>query len=111
MKKLFLFSLTAFLLTKEAWAGCNNKCIIRNPISGKWGDDYSSLQRHISIAIAYNIWYYYQVTNDISFMEEGGAEMFFEICRFWASKCEKDNSTGRFSIAKVMVNSKTQRFF
>ncbi|NQU53683.1 MAG: glycoside hydrolase family 65 protein, partial [Bacteroidetes bacterium] len=33
-----------------------------NPISGKWGDDYSSLQRHISIAIAYNTWYYFQVT-------------------------------------------------
>ena len=83
--------------------GCEETQTVHlNPISGKWGDDYSSLQRHISIAIAYNIWYYYQVTNDISFMEEGGAEMFFEICRFWASKCEKDNSTGRFSIAKVM---------
>ena len=31
-----------------------------NPVSGEWGDDYSSLQRHISIAIAYNIWQYYQ---------------------------------------------------
>lgn len=73
-----------------------------NPISGKWGDDYSSLQRHISIAIAYNTWYYFQVTNDVGFMKEGGAEMFLEICRFWASKSEKEKSTGRYSILKVM---------
>ncbi len=73
-----------------------------NPISGKWGDDYSSLQRHISIAIAYNTWYYFQVTNDIEFMENGGAELFFEICRFWASKSVMDKTTGRFSISKVM---------
>ncbi|MDX1283566.1 MAG: glycoside hydrolase family 65 protein, partial [Draconibacterium sp.] len=73
-----------------------------NPISGKWGDDYSSLQRHISIAIAYNTWYYLQVTNDVGFMEEGGAEMFLEICRFWASKAKKDDATGKYSISKVM---------
>ncbi|MDB4584809.1 glycoside hydrolase family 65 protein, partial [Draconibacterium sp.] len=73
-----------------------------NPISGKWGDDYSSLQRHISIAIAYNTWYYFQVTNDVEFMKEGGAEMFLEICRFWASKSKKDKSTGRYSISNVM---------
>jgi HAD superfamily hydrolase (TIGR01509 family) len=30
-----------------------------NPLTGKWGDDYSSLQRHVSLAIAYNVWDYY----------------------------------------------------
>ncbi len=73
-----------------------------NPNSGEWGDDYSSLQRHISIAIAYNTWYYFQVTNDVEFMENGGAELFLEICRFWASKSVQDKKTGRFSISKVM---------
>lgn len=73
-----------------------------NPISGKWGDDYSSLQRHISIAVAYNTWYYFQVSNDVDFMQESGAEMFLEICRFWASKSVLDEKTGRFTIAKVM---------
>ncbi|MCD6354502.1 MAG: glycoside hydrolase family 65 protein, partial [Prolixibacteraceae bacterium] len=73
-----------------------------NPISGEWGDDYSSLQRHISIAIAYNTWYYFQITNDIDFMEKGGAEMFLEICRFWAGKSVFDKTKGRFSISKVM---------
>jgi len=73
-----------------------------NPVSGKWGDDYSSLQRHISIAIAYNIWYYFQVTEDIDFMNNYGAEIFMEICRFWASKSILNEETGRYSISKVM---------
>ncbi len=73
-----------------------------NPVSGKWGDDYSSLQRHISIAIAYNVWYYFQTTSDVKFMEEYGAELFFDICRFWASKSEKDDVSGKYSISKVM---------
>jgi len=73
-----------------------------NPVSGKWGDDYSSLQRHISIAIAYNVWCYFNVTSDVDFMDKYGAEMFLEICRFWASKSKKDAKTGKFSISKVM---------
>jgi len=73
-----------------------------NPISGKWGDDYSSLQRHISIAVAYNIWYYYNVSEDLVFMTQYGAEMFFEICRFWASMSLLDEKSGKYSIKKVM---------
>ncbi len=41
-----------------------------NPLSGEWGEDYSSLQRHISLAIAYNTWNYYHATGDQEFMEE-----------------------------------------
>ncbi len=73
-----------------------------NPISGEWGDDYSSLQRHVSLAIAYNIWNYYWTTNDLKFMIQYGAEMFFEICRFWASKSNYDEKTQRYHIDKVM---------
>lgn len=73
-----------------------------NPVSGKWGDDYSSLQRHISIAVAYNVWYYFQVTDDLEFMENSGAEMFFEICRFWASKSVFEESKACYTISKVM---------
>jgi len=73
-----------------------------NPLTGHWGDDYSSLQRHVSLAIAYNIWEYYNSTNDTAFMEEAGTEMFLEICRFWVSKSKKDTNTGRYSIEEVM---------
>ena len=73
-----------------------------NPVSGEWGDDYSSLQRHVSLAIAYNIWNYYWITMDDSFMEAEGGEMILEICRFWASKAMLDEGTGRYTIGKVM---------
>jgi len=53
-----------------------------NPISGEWGDDYSSLQRHISIAVAYNIWYYYNVSEDLEFLTQYGAEMFLRFVVF-----------------------------
>lgn len=73
-----------------------------NPLTGEWGDDYSSLQRHVSLAIAYNIWEYYHITDDLDFVKKYGAEMFLEICRFWASKAELNQQTGRYSIAGVM---------
>lgn len=73
-----------------------------NPVSGKWGDDYSSLQRHVSLAIQFSTWEYFHHTQDISFLENYGAEMFFEICRFWACKSEFNIQTGRFDIQKVM---------
>lgn len=73
-----------------------------NPNSGEWGDDYSSLQRHISIAIAYNTWSYFQITDDLDFMIDKGAELFLEICRFWASKAEWNETESRYNILKVM---------
>jgi trehalose/maltose hydrolase-like predicted phosphorylase len=73
-----------------------------NPVTGEWGPDHSSLQRHVSLAIAYNVWQYFHITNDVDFMEKYGAEMYLEICRFWADKAEFDEKTGRYSIKKVM---------
>ena len=73
-----------------------------NPVSGEWGDDHSSRQRHVSIAIAYNIWMYYHMTSDHDFMSSYGAEIFLEIVRFWASISEKEENTGRYSISGVM---------
>lgn len=73
-----------------------------NPVSGEWGDDYSSLQRHVSLAIAYNISIYYTYTGDKAFLRNYGMEIFLEICRFWASKAYKDEKTGRYSIKNVM---------
>jgi len=73
-----------------------------NPLTGQWGDDFSSLQRHVGLAVAYNVWQYFHITNDLEFLSDYGAEIFLDICRFWASKCKKDDLTGRFSIDKVM---------
>lgn len=73
-----------------------------NPLTGKWGDDHSSLQRHVSLAIAYNVWDYFWITRDLDFMQHYGAEMFFEICRFWASKAQLNPQTKRYEISGVM---------
>jgi beta-phosphoglucomutase family hydrolase len=73
-----------------------------NPVSGEWGDDNSSLQRHVSLAIAYNIWNYYWITMDDTFMAAEGGEMLLEICRFWASKAIWNEETEKYSIPKVM---------
>jgi len=73
-----------------------------NPVTGNWGPDFSSFQRHVSLAIAYNIWQYYHTTEDVNFMKEYGAEMFLEICRFWAGKTQWDEKTGRYAVRNVM---------
>ncbi len=73
-----------------------------NPSSGRWIPDHSSLQRHISIAIAYNIWQYYQATCDQEFLTDYGAEMFLEIARFCASLTIYNQDLGRYEILGVM---------
>ena len=73
-----------------------------NPLSGEWGKDYSSLQRHVSLAVAYNTWYYYHVTGDRAFLEDYGMELFLEIARFWLSKATYNAETKRYDIHKVM---------
>ncbi|QJQ95243.1 MULTISPECIES: glycoside hydrolase family 65 protein [Halomonadaceae] len=73
-----------------------------NPKSGRWVDDNSSLQRHVNAAIAYNVWRYYEVTQDIDFLGFYGAEMLFEIARFWASAVTWNAERGRYDIRGVM---------
>ncbi len=73
-----------------------------NPMSDSWGPDLSRRQRHVSIAIAYNMWEYYQNTNDKHFLDAFGGEVIFEICRFWASIAEYDEEDKRYHIRGVM---------
>jgi len=73
-----------------------------NPESGRWIPDHSHLQRHINVAIAYNVWQYYQVTGDLEFMSWYGAEMILEIARFWASLAEYNRELDRYVIKGVM---------
>jgi alpha,alpha-trehalase len=73
-----------------------------NPKSGRWNPDNSHLQRHVNVAIAYNIWQYYQVTGDLEFMSFHGAEMSLEIARFLASLATWNEQKGRYEILGVM---------
>ena len=73
-----------------------------NPESGNWIPDKSHLQRHINLAIVYNIWQYYEVTGDREFLAWYGAEMILEIARFWASIAEYNQELDRYEILGVM---------
>ncbi len=73
-----------------------------NPKSGRWVPDHSSLQRHVNIAIAYNIWQYHEVTCDEEFLSYHGAEMFLEIARFLASLTTYSPEDDRYEIHGVM---------
>ncbi len=73
-----------------------------NPKSGRWILDNSRLQRHVNAAIAYNVWHYYQVTNDMEFLSFYGAEMFLEIARFWGSIATYNSEHDRYEILGVM---------
>jgi trehalose/maltose hydrolase-like predicted phosphorylase len=73
-----------------------------NPNSGHWLPDNSQLQRHVGLAIAYNVWRYYEATGDMEFMAEHGAEMMLEIARFFAGLAAYDRSLDRYQICGVM---------
>ncbi len=73
-----------------------------NPKSGRWLADHSHLQRHVNAAIAYNIWTYYETTWDLEFMACYGAEMLFEVARFWASMVSYNALLDRYEIKSVM---------
>ena len=77
-----------------------------NPNSGRWNPDASARAHHIGIAVAYNVWQYYQVTGDMRYLVENGAEMLAEIARFWVSRAEFDEAydggRGRYVIRGVI---------
>lgn len=73
-----------------------------NPRSGRWMPDNSHLQRHVGLAVAYNVWQYYQVTADVDFLAEYGAEMLVEVARCFAGQATYDPGEDRYDIAGVM---------
>lgn len=73
-----------------------------NPKSGKWDPDSTYLQRHVGIAIAYNIYQYYEATRDIEFLTAYGAEMMFEIARFWSSLATYNKRRKRYEIHGIV---------
>lgn len=73
-----------------------------NPLSQRWMADNSRRQRHVGLAVAYNVWHYYQVTADTAFLAAYGAEMLIEIARLFADLAAYDPGDGRYHIAGVM---------
>jgi maltose phosphorylase len=47
---------------------------------------HGNLEIHVSGAVGYGIWHYYNITGDEAFLAHQGIEMLIEICRFYASR-------------------------
>jgi trehalose/maltose hydrolase-like predicted phosphorylase len=73
-----------------------------NPKSGRWLPDDTHIQRHLSSAIAYNIWNYFRVADDRQFLSFYGAEMFLNIALFWSSKSQFNKERRRYEILHVV---------
>jgi trehalose/maltose hydrolase-like predicted phosphorylase/beta-phosphoglucomutase-like phosphatase (HAD superfamily) len=89
------------------WQSGSNGCeetqqVHLNPKSGRWLPDHSRNQRHVNIAIAYNVWQHYLVTGSTAFLRFVGAELLVEIARFWASIATYNQEQDRYEIHGVM---------
>jgi trehalose 6-phosphate phosphatase len=73
-----------------------------NPLSGRWVPDSTHRQRHVSSAVAHNVWQYYQATGDREFLSYYGAEMILDIARFWSSIATYLPEHDRYAIRGVM---------
>jgi trehalose/maltose hydrolase-like predicted phosphorylase len=73
-----------------------------NPRSGRWLPDHSHNQRHVNIAIAYNVWQHYMVTGNTAFLRFTGAELLIEIARFWSSATTYNEAEDRYEIHGVV---------
>ena len=73
-----------------------------NPRSGRWNPDSSARAHHIGIAVAYSAWKFYQVTGDLAYLIDYGAEMLAEIARFFVSRATYDETRHRYSIRGVI---------
>lgn len=64
--------------------------------------DNSYLQRHVGSAVAYNVWYYFQVTRDLEFLHSYGAELILDVAGFWSSMASFNEARERYEIKGVM---------
>lgn len=72
-----------------------------NTVNNEWDPDNSRLQRHVSLAVVYNLWVYVQITGDESILLEGGLDVVVETSRFWLNKVILGDD-GRYHLSGVM---------
>jgi len=71
-----------------------------NTVDNTWIPDNSRLQRHISLAIAYNMWAYQKISGKFDNLDDSGLEMLLKIGLFWINKAQKIDD--RYTISGVM---------
>jgi kojibiose phosphorylase len=57
---------------------------------------------HVSADVAYGVLTYVEVTGDLDFLIEFGAEILFETSRFWTDRAEYDPETDSYALKQVM---------
>ncbi|MGB0963848.1 MAG: glycosyl hydrolase family 65 protein, partial [Mycobacterium sp.] len=62
----------------------------------------SARAHHIGIAVAYSAWKFYQVTGDLAYLIDYGAELIAEVARFFVSLSSYDEERARFVINGVI---------
>ncbi|WP_322508589.1 glycoside hydrolase family 65 protein [Anaerolinea sp.] len=60
------------------------------------------IEIHISSMVCFGIWQYWKATGDEPFLLERGAQIFFEVARFWASRAEWNETTGKYEFNDVI---------
>lgn len=63
---------------------------------------HSNLQLHVGTAISYGIWHYVKITGDKPFLYDKGVEMLIEISRFYATRGQWGQKSGKYGYYGVM---------
>ncbi|MBL3532059.1 glycoside hydrolase family 65 protein [Companilactobacillus zhachilii] len=71
-----------------------------NPMTNTWYPDNSRLQRHISLAIVYDLWSYTQITGKDDLLLNGGLDLLLQTSKFWLEKVEYDGQ--KYHLSGVM---------
>ena len=103
-KNLLLFRHKT-LKQAQLWSreqNCLGACYPMETIDGRescpvWW--HGNLEIHVSGAVGYGIWHYYNITGDEEFLAHQGLEMLIEICRFYASRGDwRHNGYGFYGV-------------
>ncbi|WP_092807781.1 HAD-IA family hydrolase [Rhodococcus globerulus] len=73
-----------------------------NPRSKRWMPDNSRRQHHVNLAVAYNVWHYWQTTTDLEFLRNHAVELLVENARFWISRADYDATDDRYDVRGIM---------
>ncbi len=106
-KDLLLFRYNTLPMARERakMLDCRGACY---PIATLNGDEACNLWQHASLqlqpstAVAYGIWHYVHLTDDLPFLWTYGAEMLLEIARFLRSRVARGSRTGLYGFFGVM---------
>ncbi|GEO63299.1 glycosyl hydrolase family 65 protein [Companilactobacillus nantensis] len=71
-----------------------------NPMTNTWYPDNSRLQRHVSLAIVYDLWSYTQTTGKNDLLINGGLGLLLQTSKFWLEKVEFDGH--KYHLSGVM---------